>query len=115
MSGGSFDYLYSQETILDKHELVDGMAHYIRESAQRKDHTKYVDGEWVPLTLDDKQDLLAAADELDKLAIWLEHVERRANVKQEFYSDLLKSVEWACSGDSGADGIIEAFRELLDK
>jgi hypothetical protein len=115
VSGGSFDYLYGQETLVGKHELVAHMAEYTRDRAARKDETRHVEGEWVPFTLEDKQDLLTAADELDKLATWLEHVEYRADGKQEFYRDLLKSVEWACSGDSGADGIIDAYRELLEK
>lgn len=113
MSGGSFNYLYGAETLLGRSEQIGHMAEYVRTLAAGKT-AKHVTGEgWVPLTAEERHDLLTAAAELEKLAAWLSHVEHRCDAKQEFYSSLLKSVEWTCSGDTSADNIVDAYRSLL--
>ena len=115
MSGGSFGYLYSKETLLGRSETVFAMAHDVREHAQDKTRTKHDGESWVPLTMQDKQELLEAAGELEKLANWLQHVEQRCDSKQEFYADLLKSVEWTASGDTGIEDILETYQLMTEK
>lgn len=115
MSGGSFSYLYSQDTLLGKHETVEDMVAYIRRVVEGKKQTKHVDGKWIPFTAEDYSELMSAANELGKLATWLEHVQDRCDNKQEFYRDLLHSIEWSASGDSGPDSILEEYKRLMEK
>jgi hypothetical protein len=115
MSGGSFNYLFSQETLLGKHEAIERMVEYIQGVIADKKRTKdYIDGKPVLFTAEDRQDLRSAAVELGKLANWLEHCAIRSAGKQKFYEDLLKAVEWSASCDSGPAEIIEAYKALME-
>ena len=91
------------------------MVEYIRDVVATKKRTKHVDGEWIPFTASDYADISSAANELEKLAAWLEHVQDRCDNKQEFFRDLLKSVEWSASGDSGPDDILEEYNKLMEE
>jgi len=114
MSGGSFDYLYSKDTLVGESAQVKKMAQYCRDRADSLlAHNKSVEGENIPYTLRDKSNLFCVADEMEDLARWLKSVESRLLSTQRFYGDLLRAIEWSASGDTGPDDILKHYHKLM--
>ena len=119
MSGGSFDYLYAAETLIGRSHTVLAMAKRCREDASRVAYYMTVwdqeTNQHRPVTVAERASLAAAADALERLGRWLEHVEAAAASYQSFYADLLQAIEWFASGDWGPGDVVQAFEKLATR
>jgi hypothetical protein len=109
MSGGSHDYAYSKLYKLDEWVgTLESMATECREwAASDRAATKYVNGEHVPTTVEDRACILVRGMLLEKAAERL----KRAIDEVKSLEQIMHDVEWVASGDYGVDALMGPLKE----
>lgn len=90
MSGGSYDYLYCEET-----ENLFNKAHYIEDMAETLMKMGYED----------------VARDMFRLSEYIRSAYIRVDVLSEQLRPIMKAVEWYESNDIGADGLQKAVEK----
>ena len=114
MSGGSYDYFCWKVSELDVYvDKPAAMARDIRQCIDREGPRQVYDRElskWRDITKEERLELHEAASMLD--AISARAMAFKAAMMR--FEDLLHSVEWCMSGDTGLDDIMRAYRALTE-
>jgi hypothetical protein len=94
MSGGSFDYACYK---VEDNRVFDGIEEYKRMEQYLRDVGKH-----------------EAADEVYRYINIVETYQRRLAIEGKRIYDLLYSVEWTASGDTGIEAIDYAYNKLIN-
>jgi hypothetical protein len=105
MSGGSYNYMYSEAP-----EKLRGIASDLEHMADRCDERSHgpPETDWKTKTPIDMAPLAEVAKYLRTMAV---KVQRQATVL-ETWREVLHDIEWWASGDTGPERVIESFDEL---
>jgi hypothetical protein len=114
MSGGSYDYAYQKTgCVSEMAETLEDMAAECRkrsaEATAKHVETKPGVYSYVPVTAEDRARAEATALRLETVAVQL----RKAHEDLVGVEDLMKTVEWICSGDWGVDSLFEDPKQNL--